>query len=378
MNRSFLFTVQNSLLSGNLLRSLTAMFLLSGVGWSAAETSENGFVPPPIPSLARWEEQIVRFGEQHLAATDKAIADPKADAVIGANFYDRVRLFYRLADHTKDEKWAKAADRLAVAYRDRYVLPNKGNVQPWYLAPDGLCEHFRRTGDVKSKEAALLLGQAMWASDANPLEWSIGTERSREVAHSLRALMRAEELGAPPRERMKLLVDQSLGHIDQWCGDKPNQVVPSFMAGLTMESLIQWHAKSKDPRVLPAVRKMTDWLWEHNWVPEIKAFKYYNIDTTSVSKGGSFPDADSYANTGGPRPVPDLNMFIGPAVAWLYHQEGRATDRDRADVILAGTVEGKPDGVSAAYLQGGKQYNQAFTWSFDFLRWRLGKPLATK
>ena len=77
MNHSFLFTVRNSLLSGNLLRSLSAMALLLGVGWSAAETSENGFVPPPIPSLARWEEQIVQFGEQHLAATDKAIADPK-------------------------------------------------------------------------------------------------------------------------------------------------------------------------------------------------------------------------------------------------------------------------------------------------------------
>lgn len=179
-------------------------------------------VAPPVPSKARWEEQMLKFGEVHLKQLELALADPKADPIIGANFYDRVRLLYDLADHTHDEKWAAAADELAVAYRDRYVVPNQGKVQPWYLAPDGLAEHYRRTKDVKSKDAVLMLGQAMWASDANPLAWSVGTERSREVAHSLRALMRAEELGAPPRERTKLLVSQALGHIDQWCGDKPN------------------------------------------------------------------------------------------------------------------------------------------------------------
>ncbi len=341
---------------------------------NAQEPAEK-FTPVPVPSKARWEEQLLRFGEQHRLDTERAISDPKPDATIGANFYDRVRLFYALADYTHDAKWSTAADQLAVAYRDRYVVPNQGKIQPWYLAPDGLAEHFRRTGDVKSKEAVLMLGQAMWASDSNPLAWSVSTERSREVAHSLRARLRAEELGDEPRERTKQLVEQALGHIDQWCSDKPNQVVPTFMTGLTMESLIQWHAKTKDPRVLPAVRRMTDWIWQHNWLPEVKAFKYYNLDTTSVSKGGSFPNESSYANTGGPKPVPDLNMFVGPAFAWLYHQQGRAVDRERADVILAGTVDGKPDGVAAAWLPGGKQFNQAFTWSFDFMKWRLSKPV---
>lgn len=339
--------------------------------------SSSGFVPPPVASQARWERQMLHYGALHLKEMEKAIADPKADATIGANFYDRVRLLYGMADYTKDEKWAQAAAALAVAYRDKYVLPNKGNVQPWYLAPDGLAEHFERTGDVKSKEAILLLSQTMWAADSQPKEWSETTARSREVAHSLRALMRAEELGATPREKTKFLVMRALGHIDQWCSDQPDQVVPSFMTGLTMESLIQWHEKTQDPRVLPAIRKMTDWLWEHNWVPEAKAFKYYSVDTTSVSKGGKFPDEHSYANQGGPKPVPDLNMFIGPAFAWLYHQEGKAQDRERADQCLAGAIDGKPDGILAAWLDGPKQFNQVYTWSFDFMKWRLTKPQVT-
>ncbi|MFM1918853.1 MAG: hypothetical protein RLZZ303_487 [Candidatus Hydrogenedentota bacterium] len=317
---------------------------------------------------------MLHYGELHLKQMEKDIADPKADATIGANFYDRVRLLYGMADHTKDEKWARAASALAVAYRDKYVLPNNGNVQPWYLAPDGLAAHFKRTGDVKSKEAVLLLAQRMWAAESQPKEWSEDAARSREVAHSLRVLMRAEELGGPPRERTKLLVAQALGHIDQWCSDKPNNVVPSFMTGLTMEALIQWHEKTKDPRVPPALRRMTDWLWENNWVPEARAFKYYSVDTTSVSKGGKFPDDHSYANHGGPKPVPDLNMFIGPVFAWLYHQEGRTVDRERADQCLAGAVDGKPDGNQAAWLDGGKQFNQVYTWSFDFMKWRLSKP----
>ena len=339
-------------------------------------TSLHAVEPVPVPSLARWEQQMLHFGELHLKQMETAIADPKADATIGANFYDRVRLLYGMADYTKDDKWAKAAAALAIAYRDRYVIPNKGSVQPWYLAPDGLAEHFKRTGDVKSKQAVLMLAQTMWASDNNPKEWSEGTARSREVAHSLRALMRAEELGAPPRERMKMLVGQALGHIEQWCCDKPHNVVPSFMTGLTMESLIQWHGKTQDPRVPPAIRKMTDWLWKHNWVPEAKAFKYYSVDTTSVSKGGTFPDDHSYANQGGPKPVPDLNMFIGPAFAWQYHREGKAEDRERADLCLAGAVDGKPDGIQAAWLDGPKQFNQVYTWSFDFMKWRLGGSMA--
>jgi hypothetical protein len=75
--------------------------------------SPSVFVPPPVASQARWERQMLHYGELHLKQMEKAIADPKADATIGANFYDRVRLLYGMADYTRDDKWAKAAAALA-------------------------------------------------------------------------------------------------------------------------------------------------------------------------------------------------------------------------------------------------------------------------
>lgn len=72
---------------------------------------------------------------------------------------------------------------------------------------------------------------------------------------------------------------------------------------------------------------------------------------------------------------PKVDPTIG---ANFYHQEGRAQDRERADLILAGAIDGPPDGKQAAWLDGPKQFNQVYTWSFDFMRWRLGKPLSVK
>jgi hypothetical protein len=58
--------------------------------------------------------------------------------------------------------------------------------------------------------------------------------------------------------------------------------------------------------------------------------------------------------------------------------EGKTVDRERADEALAGAVDGPPDGTSAAWLDGPKQFNQVFTGSFEFMKWRLNKPLNTK
>ena len=61
--------------------------------------------------------------------------------------------------------------------------------------------------------------------------------------------------------------------------------------------------------------------------------------------------------------APDLNLLIAPAFAWLYQRTGDTTYRDRGDQIFAG-------GVKGAYLDGAKQFNQSYMWSFDFVKWR--------
>jgi hypothetical protein len=63
------------------------------------------------------------------------------------------------------------------------------------------------------------------------------------------------------------------------------------------------------------------------------------------------------------QPAPDLNLLIAPLYAWLWKQTGNPSYRDRGDQLWQGGVEG-------AYLDGGKQFNQNYWWSFDYVAWR--------
>jgi len=67
-------------------------------------------------------------------------------------------------------------------------------------------------------------------------------------------------------------------------------------------------------------------------------------------------------------PAPDLNQLIGHVYAWIWHMTGDATYRDKADLIFEG-------GVNGAYLSRGKQFNQSYKSSFDYLTYRNSAPL---
>ena len=77
---------------------------------------------------------------------------------------------------------------------------------------------------------------------------------------------------------------------------------------------------------------------------------------------------DRATDTGGMEAAPDLNLLIAPVYAWLYHQTGNTVYRDRADQIFAG-------GVAGAFLSQGKQFDQNYRLSFEYLRWRNSAPL---
>ena len=106
-----------------------------------------------------------------------------------------------------------------------------------------------------------------------------------------------------------------------------------------------------DPRVQPAIQKALDWLWTRAWVAKDRAFWYENW---AADGSQAFPPKKG---------APDHNLLIAPAFAWMYQQTGDTTYRDRGDQAFAG-------GVTRAYLNNGKQFNQNYMWSFDYVKWR--------
>jgi hypothetical protein len=188
-------------------------------------------------------------------------------------------------------------------------------------------------------------------------------KRAREIAYALQSQIVAEKGGEPRQEReVEAFVELALGHIDiwltgDWISSKDDwQEWTPFQMGLNASALIEYYERSvelgdPDERVLPAIKKMADFLWKEMWVDgaegsEYGAFRYRVYD------GGSTSGA-----TG------DLNMLIVPMYGWLYKETGKERFLNRGDEIFGG-------GVDLAWLGGGKQFNQNYRESFNFLRWR--------
>lgn len=282
------------------------------------------------------------------AALCKYLAEPHTlDELLGQVYYDAERVFFQIADYTGEAKWNACAQHAESIYRDRYVLPNKGSVPGYWNFTHGLTMDYLRTRDALSRDAVIMLSEnAAFARDGTPLAYTTSADYSREVAYAITSYLNAERVGQPRRQRLAQLVDQALGHIQEWFVKRTAARVAPFMVGLTSEALIEYYEATRDSRIPPAIKLALDGSWADAWVPTASAFRYDDRDRALA---------------------PDLNLLIAPAYAWLYRQTGDVVYRERGDQIFAG-------GVKGAYLGHGKQFNQNYRWSFDYVRWRQFLP----
>lgn len=308
--------------------------------------------PPagPAPALsqqAEWEGQMLEFGNRHCNELKNG---SNFDVKLLTTYYDAQWVYYQIADYTGDTKWMSCAQAAEKVYRDQYVIANNGGVPGYWNFSHGVLQDYLRTGDGNSRNALQMLAtKAAYAGDSTPLSSTQHADYSREVAYSMMAYMNAEFAGFPRRSRLNELRDQALDHLDQWFGKKNAPYVRPFMVALTAQALITYDKHIGDPRILPALENAMNELWKNTWIPQQESFQY----------------TDRNHSSGGTEPAPDLNLLIAPVYGWLYHKTGKAHHRDRGDQIFAG-------GVKQAYLVNGKQFNQNYRWSFEYLKWRRG------
>lgn len=260
------------------------------------------------------------------------LAKSTGDVALAATYYDATRVFQQLGLEES------AAIKV---YRDSYVLPNNGAVPGYWTFTDGLTDHALR-GDAESKRAALLISQnAMYHQDWKPTASMVGVSLSRENAYALLDHLNAERLGEPRRERLAGLFNNALGHVEQW--QKPGTYVQPFMCGLTATALIRYHDQvEKDPRIVPALKRLADSLWANAWRDNAWSFYY---ESTSPDNG-----------------APDLNLLIMPLYAFVYRETGVEKYREQAIQIFDG-------GVNGAWLDGPKQFNQTYLRGWESLKW---------
>lgn len=304
----------------------------------------------PIPLLSAWESNMTTFGRQ---ICNKLIPGAEDLAVQGGDvYYDGERVYYQIAAYTGDPTWKYCAGLAEVIYRDGYVFPNSGRAAGYDNFTQGLLLDYQLTRDTVSQNAIVLLSQnASFASDGTPLEWTADASVSREVAYAIMAYLNAEAVGQPRRARLSDMINQALGHIDQWFISKTAPYVRPFMVGITMQALIQAYDATHDSRIPNAVKTALDGLMPGMWLPDSKCFKYTNV----VAADG----------TGDMSPAPDLNLVIAPAYAWMYYVTGDTKYRDQGDQIFAGGVAN-----AQTWLYLGKQFDQSYWWSPAYVTWR--------
>ncbi len=311
----------------------------------AAPTPPAGSIPA-AKYMTQWESQMLQYGKQNCNTIGNTANTQ--DNRLGSTYYDATWVFFQIADYTGDNYWLSCAQKAKAVYRDLYVVPASGHVPGYWNFSHGLLEDYLRNRDAKSRQALLLLSEgAAYAGDQTPLEWTVSSEYSREVAYAIMTYINAEKAGAPRRARLAKLVDQALAHMSEWFVTKRAPYVRPFMVALTAQALIMYDQQVGDARIKPAIELAANRIWNELWLADRATFVY----------------TDRNHSTGGMEPAWDLNLLIAPMYGWLYSKTGNSSFIEKGDKIFQG-------GVSNAWLVQGKQYNQNYRWSFQYLKWR--------
>jgi chitodextrinase len=331
----------------------------------------------PQPWLGQWETRMTSFGQQ---VCDSLIGNGAAK--LESVYYDGMRVFIQMREYTGTASWETTCmPRARAISRDAYEIPNNGNVQGYRLFTKGLRRDWERNANATSRDTALLLSTKAYAADSTPLAWTESPEKNREVAYAIMSHIDARALGQAPRTRTTDLVEQAFRHIDQWFTARSyraststadtaglpaaagNFYIQPFMVSLTARALIEWNDIVPDSRVLPAVKLAADtlWTWAYQAASQTMWYQNYTANpnaTPVVWSAPLFRVGDD-----------DLNLLIAPMYEWVYQQTGIQGYRDKADLLFQGAIDTSLPG-GGAYLGAGKQFNQNYIWSFQYVSWR--------
>jgi hypothetical protein len=289
---------------------------------------------------------------------------PGIDSIASANFYDLALTLYQIYYRTGDPYWLTRARRVAIAWRDS---DNLAAVEK--LNADEIRSY---EGGALSGRIMSTLGLAILAVESNDTRarklvneqclfqfWSVGKSAlgyfdQRETGYTLMAFVAATILGYDQATNARRQLDIVLAAQrpdGRWAtGIWPTNIGPdspltmNYMTGILMEALILYDRAIGDQRILPAILKGLQWLWNTQWVSAAQAFQY-----TNTASDGTYP-------------VAVLNGLLLPAWGYAYYKTGDPKYREQGNQILRRLVE-----TGGNEIHGSKQFAQMFRSSSRYL-----------
>ncbi len=307
-------------------------------------------VPPLDPTaLARWQTRMVVDGAQFCIPGD--FMPFGYEGYIW--YYDGGRSYLQIGDYTGNKKtWFPCAENILNQFADRNIPTN---IEGWRLTPHGLAEIYWRFGDLHAKTALMNMNGTPY----------IQAVRIRETAYGIDAAVKKAQVNhTPPDPHMLQMVDWGLGQFDELFLTTLNQLNQPFYDGIMAEALIQYYEYTAalgtpDYRIPPAIKQMMDWLWAHAVVTDPADPLYGHTMYNTLSNYGYPPNARLgaiYSN---------LNDLFSPAWAWYWNLTGNNTYLAQGDVLFNHALDDDASGIF-----DGKQFNQHYKWSFDYVHYR--------
>lgn len=290
------------------------------------------------PNWALFDQRMSEKVAEYSTRFDFGSYDDK----LAASYYDYANGMEYLSRRLNNPSLSIAAQKGGQFFADEYAIQYSGFVPGYWNFTDGLRRMYEVTGQERYKQAVLLMAQnAAFARDTTA-EDTRQTEYSREVAYAIKAMLNAELLGAPRRDRLFTLVAHAQSHLEQWA----NNTAPymrGFMFALTARSLIQYHDQVEPLGIRERIQAAADYWKSCCWVESARAFRYTDRDV------GNPDDLN---------PQPDLNLLIAPVYAWLG-------DKEFAGKVFNGGIEQAWLGNVGAM----KQFSQQLFWVERFENW---------
>lgn len=325
-------------------------------GSDGSNSGGGGVQVPTIPLLEQWQTNMLNYGAK-LCNQQNIFNLTTSEGSVW--YYDGLRVYRQISDYTNDPAWDACAGYVKNdvylpyvlglgRYNDGHVA---GNVPGRRIFAQGLFMDFQKTADPQS--AAAIRAMATKSSTAYT-GGSADPALSPETAYIIEAYLLAEQLGVPLKLQLDKSVNFALGHLEKLTNGTADSTQP-YQLGLTFEALIRYFDRTRDKRILPAIRKAADSLFADAWNSAGRSFYYIRCKSTSVNPECSQSDLLA----------PDLNLLIAPAYAWLWRMTGENRYLEQADAIWSGGVAKGQD-----FLVYGKQFSQNYRWSFDFVKFR--------
>lgn len=277
------------------------------------------------------------------------------------NYYDRALIYYAQWVRTANPTYWWRANQIATNYRREYIEANRYAPSAHWSQLEGLEKHYLTTGDEASRVAVVQVanGFTTW----QPQYYLIRTSDARILARALHGALLAWRLTPGGQAPTGVSARNWGGQIDAWLtqvlqaqaadGSYPQDLICggqlNYMIGMLNDAMIRVHEQYRaDPRIVTAVTRSADQLWNTQWLPLSGAFRYASV---------------SCPNVGGGEAAGDLNGLLQTTFSWVARQSGQSAHASRAEQVFAGLVRNWA-------LGGTKQFNQAYTFSFRHYGYR--------